>query len=289
MAVIDKFFEKKRTLNFRGKLVNIDTPMVMGIINITPDSFYLGSRITSPSGVLTKIETMISQGVDIVDIGAVSTRPGAVYTSEYDELERLTPALKAINKEFPELLLSVDTYRSNVARIAVEDYNVRMINDISAGNFDQLMLETIADLNVPYVIMHISGTIETMHKKTDYNNLILEMIQYFVKKIEISVGFGIKDLIIDPGFGFSKSLENNYNILSHLDKFKIFQLPLLVGLSRKSMLYKHLEISADEALNATTVVNTLALLKGADILRVHDVKEAAETIKIVKLFNDNII
>ena len=230
---------------------------------------------------------MISEGAQIIDIGAVSTRPGAEEVSESEELNRLTPSLAAIQKEFPEIILSLDTYRSNIARIAVENYNVRMINDISAGSIDELMPETVASLKVPYIMMHIAGNIQAMHKKTDYNNLILEMFQYFAKKIELSHQFGIYDIIIDPGFGFSKTPENNYQILYHLDEFRIFELPILAGLSRKSMIYKLLKISPDEALNATTVVNTIALLKGADILRVHDVKEAVEAVKIVNSYKNS--
>ena len=278
----DNFFSKKRTLNFTGNLMFLETPVIMGVINLTPDSFYPGSRALSIKEILKRIEKMISEGVRIIDIGAVSTRPGAEDISENEELNRLTPSLITIQKEFPEIILSLDTYRSKVARVAVENYNVRLINDISAGNFDELMLETIASLKVPYIMMHVAGNLQTMHKKPDYNNIIIEMIQYFAKKIELSRQFGIYDIIIDPGFGFSKTLENNYHVLAHLDKFRIFELPVLVGLSRKSMTYKLLNITPDDALNATTVVNTMALLNGADFLRVHDVKEAFEAIKIVR-------
>jgi dihydropteroate synthase len=282
----DNFFSKKRTINFKGNMVAMETPVVMGIINLTPDSFYKGSRF-SINEILKRIEKMISEGVRIIDIGAVSTRPGSENISEIEELNRLTPSLTTIQKEFPEIILSLDTYHSKVARIAVENYNVRLINDISAGKFDELMFETIAALKVPYIMMHVAGNMQTMHKKHDYNNIIIEMIQYFAKKIELAHQFGIYDIIIDPGFGFSKTLENNYHILAHLDKFRIFELPVIVGLSRKSMTYKLLNITPDEALNTTTVVNTLALLKGADILRVHDVKEATEAIKIVQQLKEN--
>jgi dihydropteroate synthase len=260
----------------------------MGIINITPDSFYEPSRILRMDDFIKKAEEMISEGVNIIDIGAYSTRPGAGYVTENEELIRIEPYLKAINKTFPECIISIDTYRSKIAQIAVQQYNVKIINDISAGSFDKTMFEVIGKLNIPFVIMHNAGSLENMHHKVKYNNLITDIIKYFAEKTEIANSFGISDIIIDPGFGFSKSMEDNYNLLSNLDKLKIFQLPVLAGLSRKSMLFKLLDISQNDALNATVVANTVALLKGADILRVHDVKEAVEAIKIVKqILKDN--
>lgn len=286
MTAKDTFFLKKRTLNFHGKLFDLQYPIIMGIINLTPDSFYEGSRSINEKDIINRCSTLITEGAQIIDLGAYSTRPGAKYVSETEELNRLVPALKAIRKEFSDVILSIDTFRSKIAKIAVEDYNIQLINDISGGSLDENMLKTIASLKIPFILMHLKGNLQTMHQKWDYQDIMLEMMQYFSEKIENSKELGITDLIIDPGFGFSKTFENNYHILAHLEELRIFELPLLVGLSRKSMIYKFLEISPEESLTGTSVVNTIALLKGADILRVHDVKATVETIKIVSAYKN---
>ena len=283
----DTFFSKKRTLNFAGTLYELTTPMVMGILNITPDSFYEGSRYTNEASVLQRCERILADGGAIIDIGAYSSRPGAEHISEEDELNRLVPALKMIRKTFPDALLSVDTFRANVARIVVRDFGVQMINDISAGTLDESMMETVASLNVPYVMMHIKGDPRTMQQLTEYDDLIRDILKYFAEKVEKAKMAGVQDIIIDPGFGFGKTLEQNYQLLSRLSDLRIFELPVLVGVSRKSMIYKLLEITADNALAGTVAVNTLALLNGANILRVHDVKEAVDTVKIVTTYKNS--
>ncbi|HEY4785749.1 MAG TPA: dihydropteroate synthase [Bacteroidales bacterium] len=283
----DTFFSKKRTLNFAGTLYELTTPMVMGILNITPDSFYEGSRYTSEASVLQRCERILVDGGAIIDIGAYSSRPGAEHISEEDELNRLVPALKMIRKTFPDALLSVDTFRANVAKIVVRDFGVQMINDISAGTLDESMMETVASLNVPYVMMHIKGDPRTMQQLTEYDDLIRDILKYFAEKVEKAKMAGVQDIIIDPGFGFGKTLEQNYQLLSRLSDLRIFELPVLVGISRKSMIYKLLEITADNSLAGTVAVNTLALLNGANILRVHDVKEAVDTVKIVATYKNS--
>lgn len=271
----------KKTINCNGKLIDLSTPIVMGILNITPDSFYDGGRNRTEELILEKVKKHISEGASLIDIGAYSSRPGAANVSETEEWQRLEPVLKLIRRHFSKIVISVDTFRSVVARKAVEEFQVSMINDISAGNLDAKMFETVAKLGVPYIMMHIQGTPQNMQQKPEYKNIIKEVSMYFAEKIERLKLLGVNDVIIDPGFGFGKTIEHNYELLQNLSDFKIFNLPILVGLSRKSMLYKFLETTPDEALNATTVVNTIALLKGANILRVHDVKEAMEAIKIV--------
>ncbi len=283
----DTFFSKKRTLNFAGTLYELSSPMVMGILNITPDSFYEGSRHVSDSDILKRCETVLFEGGDIIDIGAYSSRPGAVHISEEEELGRLGPALSLIRKSFPDALLSVDTFRSNVARAVVHDFGVQMINDISAGTLDEAMLETVAGLKVPYIMMHIKGDPRTMQQLTDYHDLVRDILKYFAEKVDQAKKAGIHDIIIDPGFGFGKTLEQNYHLLQRLSEFRIFELPILVGTSRKSMIYKLLDTSADKALAGTIAANTLALLNGADILRVHDVKEAIDAIKIVNAYKNS--
>lgn len=283
----DTFFSKKRTLNFAGTLYELHSPMVMGILNITPDSFYEGSRQTSETAILKRCEAILSEGGEIIDIGAYSSRPGAEHISEEEELERLVTALKSIRKAFPEALLSVDTFRSSIANIVVKDFGVQVINDISAGTLDELMLETVAALKVPYIMMHIKGDPRTMQQLTDYDDLILDILKYFAQKNDTAKKAGIQDIIIDPGFGFGKTLEQNYQLLGRLNELQIFELPVLVGVSRKSMIYKLFETSADKALTGTISLNTIALLNGADILRVHDVKEAVETIKIVTAYKNS--
>ncbi|MDD5571512.1 MAG: dihydropteroate synthase [Bacteroidales bacterium] len=271
-------------MNCRGKLLDLSTPVVMGILNVTPDSFYDGGKYNSEKDVLIQAEKMISEGAAIIDVGAVSTKPGAKDVTEEEEKKRLFPLLEKLIKEFPETNFSVDTYRSGVAEMAI-DKGAAMINDISAGGFDERMFEVIAKYNVPYIIMHIKGTPQNMQKNPTYENVVKEIMFYFSEKISILKSMGINDIIIDPGFGFGKTVENNYEILKNLRGFETFGLPILVGVSRKSMINKVLSINPEDALNATTSLNTFALMNGANILRVHDVKEAVEAIKIIKMFS----
>lgn len=285
----DTFFSKKRTINFRGTLFDLSTPIIMGIVNVTPDSFYSGSRTTSESEILKRCDQVANEGADIIDIGAYSSRPGAVNISEEEELKRLIPALTIIRKKFPYFLLSVDTFRSGVAQKVIDEFEVQMINDISGGEMDDKMFTTVAKNKVPYVIMHMKGNPQTMQQNTDYKNFIKDIFQYFATRIDLAKREGITDIIIDPGFGFGKSLEQNYELLKRLDEFRIFELPILAGLSRKSMISKVVEADTNEALPGTIAANTLALLGGANILRVHDVKEAMDTIKIVSAYKNSYI
>ena len=273
---------KRKTLNCNGKLVCIDRPMVMGILNITPDSFYDGGRYSNEASLRKRCEAIIAEGGDIIDVGAVSTRPGAQETDVAEELRRLDWALACLRKHFPAAIVSVDTYRADVAKAVVEHFAVDIINDISGGSHDVRMFETVATLNVPYVLMHIQGTPSTMQENPEYDNLMEEVLSYFTDRIHRLRTLGMKDIIIDPGFGFGKTIVHNYEILRHLKDLEIFELPILVGLSRKSMIYKILETDAQHALNGTTTLNTIALLGGADILRVHDVKEAVEVVRIIE-------
>ena len=269
-----------KTINCRGKLINFSKPLVMGIMNITPDSFYNNSRFNSEKKIIERTKQILNQGASIIDIGAYSSRPAATPISEDEELKRLEFALKIINNNFENIIISVDTFRSKIAKKVVEKYNVSIINDISGGKFDENMYQTIADLNVPYIIMHIKGTPQNMQNNPIYENVIKEIILYFAEIIHKLKLLGVNDIIIDPGFGFGKTIEHNFEILNNLKDFQIIDLPLLVGLSRKSLIYKTLQISPEEALNGTTVLNTLAIMNGANILRVHDVKEAVEIVKL---------
>jgi dihydropteroate synthase len=278
----DTFFSTKRTLNIRGELLTISTPLVMGVINTTPDSFYGKSRKRGVVEILSETEKMVAEGASIIDVGGYSSRPGARRVDEAEEWERLEPALKGIRKKFPKLILSIDTFRSGIAARAVNDYEVDIINDVSAGELDTNMFLTIAELQVPYIMMHMQGDPNNMQSKAIYDNVVTEVIRYFSVKIHQLRHLGINDLIIDPGFGFAKDLDHNYRLLHELEVFKMFELPLLVGVSRKSMIYNLLQVSPDEALNGTTVLNTMALWKGANILRVHDVGEAVEVVKMVE-------
>jgi dihydropteroate synthase len=273
---------KKFSLNCRGKLLEIENPLIMGILNLTPDSFFDGGKNNSVFLALKRVEEIIVQGGAIIDVGAFSTRPNAPFISEEEELNRLSHSLAAIRKEFPEIIISVDTFRSSVARKVVENFEIDIINDISGGTFDDLMTDTIADLNVPYIIMHLQGNLQTMHSLYEYENIVNDIILYFSKRIELLKNKGINDIILDLGFGFSKNIIQNYELLKDLKHFSIFDELLLVGISRKSMIYKLLEINVNEALNGTSVLNTFALLNGANILRVHDVKEAVEAVRLVK-------
>ncbi|WP_303315908.1 dihydropteroate synthase [Flavivirga abyssicola] len=269
------------TINCKGKLIDLTSPKVMGILNITPDSFYDGGQHKNTSDILKHVELMISEGATFIDVGAYSSRPNADHVSEADELKRILPIVNLIVKEFPEVLLSIDTFRSNVAKQCIEA-GAALINDISAGKLDDDMLQTIADLHVPYIMMHMKGTPQTMQQHTHYDDIIKDMLFYFSERIAAAKQLGIIDIIVDPGFGFAKTLEQNYELLNKFDLFKMIEKPVLVGVSRKSMIYKTLETSAKEALNGTSVLNTIALQKQASILRVHDVKEAMECIKLVE-------
>ncbi|MGB8704594.1 MAG: dihydropteroate synthase [Gillisia sp.] len=269
------------TINCKGTLLDLTSPKVMGIINCTPDSFYTGSRKNSSQEILQSAKKMLEEGATFIDIGGYSSRPGAEEISEDEELKRVLPAIEIILKNFPEALLSIDTFRSKVASESVKA-GACIVNDISAGGLDKKIMQVIAEAGVPYIMMHMRGTPQTMKDLTEYEDLIQELIFYFSEKVEAARKLGINDLIIDPGFGFSKNIRQNFELLSKLQLFKILELPLLVGLSRKSTIYKTLDITAPEALNGTTVLNTLAIQKGASILRVHDVKEAVETIKLMQ-------
>jgi dihydropteroate synthase len=277
----DTFFSDKQSLNCRGRLVHFTPPLIMGILNITPDSFYSGSRNTDPAGICEEAAKMLEEGAGILDVGAYSSRPGAREISEEAELTRLDGALTAIRKTFPEVLLSVDTFRSVVARRVVENFGVDMINDISGGDLDKDMYPTIAGLGVTYIIMHMRGNPANMQKHTRYDDVVTEIIRDFSNKTGRLNRLGVNDIIIDPGFGFAKTAEQNFEILNKLESFHIFKQPLMVGISRKSMIYRSLECSPEEALNGSTVLHTIALMKGASILRVHDVREAQEAIQLV--------
>lgn len=275
------------TINCKGHLIDLSSPKVMGILNITPDSFFDGGKHHSQKAILKHVEQILLEGATFIDIGAYSSRPGADFVSEDEELARILPVITDVLKEFPEALLSIDTFRSQVAKECIQ-MGAALINDISAGKLDDAMLETVAHLHVPYIMMHMRGTPQTMQKQTVYNNLVKDILFYFSERIAAARQLGIVDLIVDPGFGFAKTLEQNFKLLNQLELFNILELPLLVGVSRKSMIYKTLQSSASEALNGTTVLNTIALQKGANILRVHDVKEAIETIQLVQSLNPKI-
>lgn len=273
------------TINIKGELLDLSRPVVMGILNVTPDSFYADSRKQSERNIIARVGDIISEGGTIIDIGAQSTNPKSEFQTAAVERERLRFALQIINREFPEAILSVDTFYGDVARFAVEEHGVAIINDISGGQIDETMFDTIARLNVPYVLMHMRGTPQTMQTLTDYNNLLQEILFYFSQKVNDLHQRGVNDVIIDPGFGFSKTLEQNYELMSMLRGFSAFDLPLLVGVSRKAMIYRLLDQKPEDSLNGTTVLNTFAVQNGANILRVHDVKEAVEVVKITKALN----
>ena len=275
-----KFLKRKNKITIGSAEIDLTIPIVMGVVNVSPDSFYDGGRLKDEEILLASVEKMIENGVTILDIGGVSTRPGTQLVSTKTELERLLPAVHAIRGNFPEIPISIDTFRSWVAVRIIDEIGPVMVNDISGGSLDTKMFETIGKLKVPYVLSHIQGTPGTMQDNPQYEDIIREISNYFADKVKRLTKFGVEDIIIDPGFGFGKNLDHNYELLNRLDSFKVFQLPVMVGLSRKSMIWKALEITPETALNGTTVANTLALMSGADILRVHDVKEAVEVIKI---------
>jgi dihydropteroate synthase len=270
-----------KTINCKGKLIDLSTPKVMGILNLTPDSFYDGGKLTSEKAILSQAEKMLKDGTTFLDLGGYSSRPGAKFVSETEELQRVLPVVKLILKEFPNVILSIDTFRSEVAKKTVEA-GAAIINDISGGSLDENMFKTIGNLQVPYIMMHMRGTPETMMQNTNYDNLTKEVLFYFSEKITKARSFGINDIIADPGFGFSKTTEQNFELFANLEALKMLDIPILVGVSRKSMIYKTLNTSAQEALNGTTALHAIALQKGTSILRVHDVKEAMETINLLQ-------
>ena len=274
------------TLNCKGKLLIVDKPLVMGIINATPDSFYEGSRFSATDKILSQAEKMIVEGADIIDIGGQSTRPGSEAVSEEEELKRVIDGIEAIHYHFPNTVISIDTYYSVVAKKSIQA-GASMVNDISAGDIDKQMIPTVADLQTPYIAMHMKGTPATMQQNLKYDNVIREMIDFFIRKKDDCKKAGIHDVIIDPGFGFSKTINHNLELLNSLSAFKMLDAPILVGVSRKSSIYKTLGITAGEALNGTTVLNTIALINGANILRVHDVKEAKEVIKLWSMVRES--
>lgn len=270
-----------KTLNMKGTLMSLSTPVVMGILNVTPDSFYADSRKQTEAAIEERIQAILSEGGQIIDVGGYSSRPDAAEVSPEEEMERLAFALKILNTYYPEAIVSVDTFRAGVARQCVEEYGVALINDISGGELDAGMFATVADLNVPYIMMHMRGTPQTMQQHTVYTDMMEEIMLYFASKVRTLRLMGVNDIILDPGFGFSKTVDQNYLLMNRLREFEVFDLPLLVGISRKSMIYKYLGGTPAESLNGTTVLNTIALMNGADILRVHDVKAAVETVKLV--------
>lgn len=274
------------TITVNGQLMEFSTPKIMGILNVTPDSFYAASRKETIKDIQGRAVQIIEEGADMIDIGAYSSRPGAADVSREEEMSRLRRGLEAVREMVPDAIVSVDTFRADVAAMCVEEYGVAIVNDISGGEIDPAMPDTIARLGVPYVLMHIKGTPQDMQQAPHYDNLRMEIMQYFARKVQDLHGRGVKDIIIDPGFGFGKTLEHNYELFKHLDDFRSFGAPVLVGISRKSMIYKQLGCTPEEALNGTTVLNTLALEKGADILRVHDVKACAETVCLFNKINE---
>lgn len=269
-------------INVNGRLMDLSEPQVMGILNVTPDSFYAGSRGVTEQSIVDRLHQCMNEGASIVDIGAYSSRPGAQEVSVAEEMERLRTGLELVRKHRPDAIVSVDTFRADVAKMCVEEYGVALINDISAGQMDNQMFTTIARLGVPYIIMHMKGTPQDMQIAPKYDHFLKEIFYYFSEKVQKLRDLGVKDIIIDPGFGFGKTLEHNYELMNHLEEFVLFELPILVGISRKSMIYRLLDITPEEALTGTTALNTIALQKGAHILRVHDVREAVETVKIVQ-------
>lgn len=267
------------TINCKGKLIDLSTPKVMGILNVTPDSFYDGGRYKDENSILNQVETMLNQGATFIDIGAYSSRPNADFVTEEEELQRIVPIVELLVKRFPEIIISVDTFRSEVAKQTIKA-GASLINDISAGFLDEKMMQTVANLSVPYIMMHMRGTPQTMQTLTDYDNLTKDVNFYFSERINKARALGIVDLILDPGFGFAKTTQQNFELLNQLELLNIADLPLLVGVSRKSMIYKTLDTTAQNALNGTTALHMIALQKGAKILRVHDVKEAKECITL---------
>lgn len=278
---------KPYSLNLKGRLVTIDRPWVMGIVNVTPDSFYSGSRVNDEDTLIERVQSMIDDGADVIDVGACSTRPGSEQVDAQGEMNRLHWALDIIRRVAQDAIISIDTYRAEVARRCVEEWGADIINDISGGTIDKEMFATMASLQVPYVLMHMRGTPETMSTMTDYHNVTAEVLEWMARRIDELRQMGVADVIADPGFGFAKTLEQNYEIMARLNAFHALNAPLLVGVSRKRMIYTPLDCTPDEALIGTTVINTIALMQGTHILRVHDVKAAAEAVKLTSLTRQN--
>lgn len=276
------------TINIKGQLYDFRTPWIMGILNVTPDSFFSISRMQSEDAILRQVTKMMDEGADIIDVGGYSSRPGAEDVTSEEEYSRIALALNIIRKNYPGAIISIDTFRASVAQRAVEEFEADIINDISGGDLDANMWATIAQLQIPYVIMHMRGTPQTMQSITKYDDIVADIIKSLAFKVAELHKLGVNDVIIDPGFGFAKTLDDNYALLAELKELKRIDVPMLVGISRKSMIYKALSCTPDDALNGTTVLNTIALLGGADILRVHDVREAKEAVKLVQLMKDNL-
>ena len=271
----------EKTLNLKGNLVSLATPLIMGILNVTPDSFFADSRKQDEAAIDARIQQILSEGGDLIDIGGYSSRPDAAEVTPAEEMRRLEVALSLLQRHYPQVPVSVDTFRADIARRCAEEYGVAMINDISGGELDAQMFSTVADLHIPYIMMHMRGTPPTKQQHCDYADLMEEIMRYFARKVEQLRLLGVNDIILDPGFGFSKTLAQNYELMAHLDEFKAFDLPLLVGVSRKSMIYKLMGGTPADSLNGTTVLHTYALLHGANILRAHDVKAAVEVRTII--------
>lgn len=269
------------TINVRGKLLDLSTPQVMGILNVTPDSFYSGSRKQTEAEIRERVHQIIDEGASMIDIGAYSSRPGADDVTPQEELSRLSRGMSIIREIAPDIPVSVDTFRADVAKASIEEFGADIINDISGGELDAQMFQTVAKLGVPYILMHMKGTPQTMQQAPHYDDLMKEVLLYFAERIQRLRDLGQKDIILDPGYGFAKTLEHNYELLANQEALQVFNLPLLVGISRKSMIYRLLDTTPQDALNGTSVLNTIALQKGASILRVHDVKECVEVVKIV--------
>jgi len=276
-----KAFKKRNTICVQGELMDLSQPKVMGILNITPDSFFDGGKYQHRDAILKRCAQILDEGGDMIDIGAYSSRPGAIHVAEQEEWSRLLEVLGWIREIYPHVILSVDTFRASVAEKCVRDFSVDIINDISGGVMDELMFETISRLKVPYIMMHMKGTPQNMQMNPVYENLVKEISLFFSNQLERLTALGVSDVILDPGFGFGKTMDHNYQLMNRMEQFDLFKLPVLVGVSRKSMIYKLLDIESTAALNGTTVLNTIALTKGANILRVHDVKEAVECVKLV--------
>jgi len=287
ISMQSKIFSVNKTLNTGGRLIDLSQPKVMGILNVTPDSFYDGNKFNGERAILIQVEKMMSEGADFIDVGGYSTRPGAKEISAEEEQSRVLPAIESIVKNFPEAIISIDTFRSDIVKRAV-GAGATIVNDVSGGELDQKMFSTVASLGVPYILMHMRGTPQTMTEQTNYDNLIKEIIDFFHLKIFQLQNLGVKDIIIDPGLGFAKTVEQNFELLNRLEQFQILSKPILVGLSRKSMIWKTLKSDAEHALNGTTALNTIALMKAASILRVHDVREAKETILLLNKMSRNL-
>lgn len=272
------------TINCKGQLIDLSIPKVMGILNITPNSFFDGGKYKNEDEIISQVDKMLSDGATFIDIGAYSSKPSAEFVSEQEEIDRIVPVIGLILKHFPKTLLSIDTFRADVAKISIEN-GAAIINDIAAGGLDEKMFDVIAQYKAPYIMMHMRGNPQTMQSLTHYDDIVKEMMFYFSEKVKKARSLGIKDLILDPGFGFAKTIDQNYEVLQKTELFNLLELPVLVGVSRKSMIYKTLNNSAQEALNGTTVLNTISLIKGAKILRVHDVKEAMECVTLFNKMN----